>query len=34
MERVSPARRAYYVFSKNGDPNRIEAILSRLDRLV
>ena len=34
MEKISPARRAYYVFSKNGDASKIDAIRNRLDRPV
>jgi SAM-dependent methyltransferase len=34
MENISPARRAYYVFSKNGDPSRIKAIQNNLDHPV
>jgi SAM-dependent methyltransferase len=30
MEKISPARRAYYVFSKNADPPKKQAIAARL----
>jgi len=30
MEKISPARRAYYVFSKNAEPDKSRAIASRL----